>query len=108
MSARRLNENEKQLIQRMLAGLSEGRDIVASLDSYEVEEMNDGGMGSLRVVAPNKYNRKFGNVLAECELKDEDGVPILVSIFLDSQGKLFELDVWKVDFSARKGPFKLT
>ncbi len=81
---------------------------MANLDSYEVEEMNDGGMGSLRVIAPNECNRKFGKNLTECELKDEDGVPIVVSVFLDSQGKFFELDVWKVDFSARKAPFKLT
>ena len=34
------------------------------------------------------------------EFTDLDGVPVSVALNLDSEGKLYELDLWKVDFSA--------
>jgi hypothetical protein len=35
------------------------------------------------------------------EFIDADGVPVQVGVNLDQRGQLFELDVWKVDFSPR-------
>jgi hypothetical protein len=62
--------------------------------------MDDGGMGSL-LLAPKDANpsRKFGRQLVLGQFLDTDGIPVSVSINVDQEGKLFELDIWKVDFS---------
>ena len=69
--------------------------------TIKVEEMDDGGMGSLRFVRA-KQNRRLGEVIAEIQYQDEDGVPVLVSLNLDDDGELYGLDSWKVDFSPLK------
>jgi hypothetical protein len=69
-----------------------------------VEEMSDGGMGSLRFPSDTgpDVERRLGEVLAQGEFADEDGVPVSFTINLDSKGRLFELDVWRVDFEPLK------
>lgn len=62
-----------------------------------VEEMNDGGMGSLRFVG--SPDRRFGECVGEVEFDDADGVTVSLALNADQRGELFELDVWKVDFS---------
>ena len=37
--------------------------------------------------------------IAEKEFLDSDGVPISVTLNIDDDGLLYELDIWKVDFS---------
>jgi hypothetical protein len=63
--------------------------------------MNDGGMGSLRLFPGgiDDTSRSFGRELVLAEFPDTDGVPVSVALNLDAQGSLYELDVWKVDFS---------
>ena len=39
------------------------------------------------------------SVVSEYEFKDKDGVDVVASLFLDKEGNLYELDIWKVDFS---------
>lgn len=62
-----------------------------------VREMRDGGMGSLRFSGSDE--RRYGGTLAEAEFKDADGTAVSVALMLDEIGELFELDIWKVDFS---------
>ncbi|MEI7509920.1 MAG: hypothetical protein WCJ62_10710 [Flavobacterium sp.] len=64
--------------------------------------MNDGNMGSLKLYPDGLYNenREYKkSVVSECEFKDNDGTNVIASLFLDKEGNLFELDIWKVDFS---------
>jgi len=71
-----------------------------ALDELAVADMNDGGMGSLRL-APSGVDtpaRRMSRQGAEFEYADDDGVLVQVSLNLDEQGQLFELDSWKVDF----------
>ena len=65
-----------------------------------VEEMADGEMGSLLFVVSNNANtkRQLGNVFAEGEFSDLDGVPVKFAVNLDTDGRLYELDLWRVDF----------
>jgi hypothetical protein len=44
----------------------------------------------------------LGKKIAEAEFTDEDGIPVSAVLNLDDKGQLFELDMWKVDFSALK------
>jgi hypothetical protein len=73
----------------------------ALLDSMLVQEMADGGMGSLYLVHPLKEHNKrhFGRRVAETQFADSDGVQVIASLNVDKDGDLFELDIWKVDFS---------
>ena len=65
-----------------------------------VEEMPDGGMGSLRFVVPMPENsgRRLAEVFAQGEFNDADDVLVSFTVNLDEKGRLFELDLWRVDF----------
>ena len=70
-----------------------------------VEDMNDGGMGSVRFRDNRHGKRFFGRQIGEASFVDEDGIVVSVTLSLDQHGELFELDLWKVDNSRlRKYP----
>lgn len=64
--------------------------------------MDDGGMGSLRLFPRGEIveGRVFGEQVSCFQFNDRDGIPVLASLYLDSNGNLFELDVWKVNYGA--------
>ena len=64
-------------------------------------EMGDGKMGGLYLYPEgiDKENRLFGYVASELEFIDEDGVAVIASLNIDTNGNLFELDIWKTDFN---------
>jgi hypothetical protein len=67
-----------------------------------VVPMDDGGMGSLSLFPHGEAtskNRVFGAQVSELQFVDQDGIDVLASLHVDSQGEMFELDVWKTDFS---------
>ena len=66
-----------------------------------VTPMSDGNMGSLKLSFDTENNsfRQFGREVSQLSFVDTDGIEVLVSLFVDKQGNLFELDVWKTDFS---------
>ena len=96
-TTRHLRSNETALIVSMLMSKREEQSLREELATSLVVEMNDGGMGSLRFVGPP--DRKFGEQLAEAEFQDDDGVKVSITINTDQHGSLFEMDVWKVDFT---------
>jgi hypothetical protein len=65
-----------------------------------VEEADDGGMGGLLFISciPNS-DRNIGKTIAEAEFVDRDGVVVSIELTVDNNDKLFELDVWKVDYT---------
>jgi hypothetical protein len=69
------------------------------LDRVRVREMPDGGMGSLQLSIDDESGSRFGETVAELRFADRDGVPVLVSLNVDQEGRPFELDIWKTDFS---------
>lgn len=80
------------------AGLELGVDWDQSL---MVTPLNDDGMGSLRL-EPHELvqpNRKMDRRVSEYIFKDADGVDVIASLNLDTNSELFELDLWKTDFS---------
>ncbi|TXI13131.1 MAG: hypothetical protein E6Q66_10545 [Pedobacter sp.] len=66
-----------------------------------VQPMEDGAMGSLVLIPKDQIgkHRSFGKQVSEFQFVDEDGVDVILSLNIDDQGNLFELDVWKTDFS---------
>jgi len=70
-------------------------------DNLLVQPMEDGNMGSLYLF-PNgstKGNRFCGRIVSEYQFTDEDGIEVIASLYIDDSGNLFELDIWKTDFS---------
>ena len=72
-----------------------------SIDGLLVSNINDGEMGSL-ILGLKHDSRGFGSCVSELEIKDIDGVPVLYSLYIDKAGRLYELDVFKSDFSPNK------
>jgi hypothetical protein len=72
------------------------------VEPWRVKNMPDGGMGGL-TLAPRAHGsaatRTFGRCVAAVRFRDVDGVEVIASLNLDTQGDPFEVDVWKVDFS---------
>lgn len=66
-----------------------------------VAEMNDEGMGSLQLFPAGikAEKRRFGRQVSECQFTDEDGVEVIACINLDQFDNLYELDVWKTNFT---------
>ncbi|MGN8055125.1 DUF6984 family protein [Pedobacter sp. 22163] len=100
MMKRLLRQEEINLIRWLIRDAPEGAKIKNELATVFVEEMEDGGMGSLRVVSDKErfYSRDIG----QAEMLDEDGIPLIISVNIDTDGNFFELDIWKVDFSPLK------
>lgn len=96
-------EAEANLIRDMLvkAGFPEK---IKAVDSLLACPMNDGGMGSLYLFSkgngcPPYLSRKMGDQIWQVEKRDADGTPVSISLNLDLDGELYELDVFKADFS---------
>src|SRR4051794_10286614 len=97
---RPLREKELALIKKLLAGSRCETKARAQLHEARVQDMSDGGMGSIRFVKGPPENRMFGEEIAEGLFHDADGVPVSVMLNVDQLDDLFELDLWKVDFSS--------
>lgn len=97
-----LRHQESAVMERMLSGTEYASRFVPQLRSLMVTEMNDGGMGSLRFVSGFSMGARFGKQIAEAHYTDSDGVPVSIAINIDRKGHLFELDVWKVDYTPLK------
>jgi len=102
MLRRKLKPEEIALITWMIKSTDEGPSIIDKLEKLIVEEMEDGGMGSLRVVVEGEDKRLFSRELAKVDLFDLDQVPVFISVDLDTDGNFFELDVFKGDFNPLK------
>lgn len=99
---RALRGDERSLIESLLGEVWLKTYAPTGINSLMVEELNDGGMGSLRFIHPGMHEnekQRMSMQVAESQFLDEDGVPILVSINIDEAGRLYEFDIWKVDFS---------
>jgi hypothetical protein len=66
-----------------------------------VYTMDDGGMGSIRFVT-NDGDHVYQRDLINAEFTDTDGIPVFITLHLNTANKLFELDMFKGDFSPLK------
>lgn len=100
VDARLLRLEERELLRALLEDRDDFQNVESQLTHALVVDLNDGGMGSLEFVGDQQ--RVLGVVLAEAEWGDTDGIPLSIVVNADQHGQLFELDIWKVDFSAIK------
>jgi hypothetical protein len=101
-SARLLLPAEQELLEGMLSASGTKFTVGFPLPSALVEDMNDGGMGSIRFLPSADQGGRTAQVIAQGEYVDEDGVPVSIAINADQNGELFEVDFWKVDVSPLK------
>jgi len=97
---RKLKKEERDLIMFLIKDKPHSSHIIQELPEVFVEEMDDGGMGSLLFFNKERVGRKYGPTMAQIQLRDTDGVPLLISVDLDEDGDIFELDIFKGDFSS--------
>ncbi|MDR6736344.1 DUF6984 family protein [Sphingobacterium sp. 2149] len=96
---RRLTPAETRLLSYIIKDTPEGPEIIETLPTIFVEEMDDGGMGSLKVVIEGKDERRTGGILNDMEFHDIDGMLLVITVILDTDDKFYELDIFKGDFS---------
>jgi hypothetical protein len=95
---RKLDAREIALIEKLLE-FGGREDLRAGLRSAEVRVIPGEEVGSLVFAPSAPGERKFGDVLATADAPDSDGATITLALNLDKSGALYELDIWKDDFS---------
>lgn len=98
-SPRHLSNGEKLLVAQMVRGTPFEARVLRDLPHAVVEDMADGGMGSIRFCSSKRAKRAFGHQISEASFVDDDGVVVSATLNVDQAGDLFELDLWKVDNS---------
>jgi hypothetical protein len=98
---RKPNQQEYGLLKALVYQNNNIKFDPAILAEITVEVMDDGGMGSLLLFLPGGDGKKrlFGSKISEINFKDTDGVEVIATLNVDKEGQLFELDIWKTDFS---------
>ena len=94
---RPLRIEEDLLVRALLEQVSANGNLRQQLDNALVRDMADGGMGSFEFAGDK--NRTLGRCLVEAEYVDCDGVQVSIVLNADQNGRLYELDMWKVDFA---------
>lgn len=63
--------------------------------------LTDDQIGSIGLINKNNdiYEDKGNHLIADCQFLDTDGIPVVVYLLENSDGKLDELDIWKCDYS---------
>ena len=80
----------------MLNHLTQLAGIHVPSEPIEITPLADGGMGSFQI---GKGNRRMRTQAAEISFKDSDDTLVVATLNLDEEGILFEVDIWKVDFT---------
>ena len=97
---RDLRADELGVIRKMLSRTDVGTEFENRLAAMKVQTMADGGMGSIRFYnGRDRSPLDYGGQIAEAAFQDADGMPVSVTLSVDRTGQLFEMDVFKADFS---------
>ncbi|MDE5760591.1 MAG: hypothetical protein K2I11_06510 [Bacteroides sp.] len=99
---RRLAKKEKLLLIELAnrAGIS----LPANWERELLVTEINGITGSLLLFPQgiSEVGRCLGARVSECQFQDLDGVIVVAALSLDKDGNLFELDLWKNDYSKVK------
>ena len=99
---RRLTQREKGLLLELIK--RSNTKISANWEQGLLVVPINGITGSL-IMYPkgvSENGRTLGVQASECQFLDLDGVLVIAALNLDAHGNLFELDLWKTDFSKVK------
>jgi Domain of unknown function (DUF6984) len=96
---RLLRAEEIELLRAILEKHSAANTLLSAIERVRVRDLSDGGMGSIELGESSSDARRMLACVAEADYVDSDGVSVSIAINVDQNGHLFELDMWKVDFS---------
>ncbi|PIB36897.1 hypothetical protein BFP72_16545 [Reichenbachiella sp. 5M10] len=91
---RPITEPERTIVYAMLAHVGVTPDQVPVPET--VSEYGDPFMGSINF--DNDRPDLYAGDVAQCEYLDEDGEKVVLSLTVDKEGKLLDLDFWKSNF----------
>jgi hypothetical protein len=92
MQHRPITSLEKDLIQHLIELIPDNPKQY-QIPSF-VQPLDDGSMGSLQL-----NDDSYGRDLIQVQYQDSDGQKVFITLVEGQTGVLFELDMWKVDFS---------
>ena len=96
---RDLRDDERALIEKLVEDTPYEDKVIGDLARLSVQDMPDGGMGSIKFRTRRSKKAVYGEQIAEGSFEDADGTPVSVTLSLDDAGELFEFDVFKADGS---------
>src|ERR1700733_1615687 len=96
---RELRAEERAVIVELVRNGPYEHKVLSALANLAVQDMPDGGMGSIKFCTGTAKEPVFGKEIAEGAFRDKDGTPVSVTLTLDDAGNLFELDIFKADGS---------
>lgn len=82
----------------LISHLIELAKLDVEISSIQLEPMDDGGMGSQKFSSAS-IDSKYAGHAAEVAFMDADGIEVSATLDVDQFGNLFELDMFKADFS---------
>lgn len=93
---RLINEYELQFCKILYSCIS----VKVGVDRNQTVWIINPEMGSVRSIKCNKKSKVYA--VSQCETRDIDGTPVIVTLLLSSEKEFGELDFWKVDDSPIK------
>jgi hypothetical protein len=95
------NPSELSLLRKLIESAADLNLAVDWENGLRIMPLDDGGMGSFRIYPSgvSQEDRVFGRSISSAEFRDADGTRVSAVLNLDQEGELFEVDIWKVDFS---------
>lgn len=95
-SPRKIKNEEQRIVKFLLGNLKLP---ARQLDiPSQVVPLNDDQMGSISFDLMG--DKKFGKDLIQGKYIDKDDVVVLITLTIDNNNELFELEFWKTDFNA--------
>ncbi len=92
---RTIREEEKKIIEFLIR--IKGFDLEDYPISENVHEYEGGIMGSISMQESDGSN--YSHDLIQANYIDTDNIPVVITLTIDKEGKLLDLDFWKEDFS---------
>jgi hypothetical protein len=93
MALRPIREDERALIKHLLS-------LVKGGSRYQIPEevanLTEGGMGGIQLATRGEHTAD----IVEADYKDTDGRDVLITLTMNQYDELFDLDIWKADFSS--------
>ncbi len=98
---RLLTEKEKILLNILKKNIFSKYSKMNFFTPVYVSSLDDEGMGSFRFIYDTRAELENLNIIpiAEYQFNDIDSIPVLVTLYSYENGWLYELDIWKSDFS---------
>lgn len=99
---RSLTKDERNLIQLLLKNTNPKYSKLNIYFPNNVITLDDGGMGSFKFVYPQEETPTNMDIIpiSEYQFYDKDDILVLATLYSFSNGQLYELDIWKTDFSS--------